>query len=719
MPHHFATRLALAGALLGAAAAPAAAQNPPEVEDGTVINVDGAPLGDLIEIVARRTNKVFLFAERVKAVKIYSKGSRKIPNESRYDFFQSSLELNQFALATIGKGTPAEIVKVVDARNMRRYSSQSIGADEIKSGKVTLPTGEEVVTVTYNLRWSAAREVSNALRPLLDPNQGGQIIGIDKVEVLVMTDYAPNIKRLLRVIELMDQPGPQLEYEVIPLRFADPDDLVGKIGQFMEGQLQAGNAAQGPQQPRVRLVSYPRTGSIIVQAIREHLTQVKELIGRLDVELAVEPSRIHIRKLKHTQAEEMAETVNAILQARPTLSSGGAEPATPAGPGRPTGPRSPGRQQPTSQPRRRQSGGSLGGSEDDAVAIADITTNSLIVVAAESEWREIARIVDELDVRRPQVLIEAAIIEVTSQNSWNVGAELATIDNAAQDSTRGFAATQFGLSNLVDANGTPVTPETPGIPAGRIPALDTQGIVIGLTRDTSFQIPLLLNLFASDSTTNVMALPHILTNDNEEGSFSAGDSVPTAQLQNVGQAGLAPISSFQGFEEAGLEMTVTPHISEGNYLNLELNLSIDQFTGSSSDPTLPPPKATRRLTNRITVPNHQTVIIGGLTSQRVLESTTKIPLLGDIPLLGMLFRRKDVRETNTHLYVFLTPHILDDDKFRDLGKVSKEHLRRMREDGVDPAKIDQEYRAAFADDTWPGAAQGLTAARPTYQSLKD
>jgi type II secretory pathway component GspD/PulD (secretin) len=195
--------------------------------------------------------------------------------------------------------------------------------------------------------------------------------------------------------------------------------------------------------------------------------------------------------------------------------------------------------------------------------------------------------------------------------------------------------------------------------------------------------------------------------------------VPTAQLQNIGAAGQLPVQSFQGFEEASLDLTVTPHISEGNYLNLELQLTVDQFTGNSTDPTLPPPKATRELTTRITVPNHQTVVIGGLSSTRYLESVSKIPILGDIPLLGLLFKRRDIRETRTHLFIFLTPHILEDQDFRDLGMLSRAELEAVRAEGIDPGKIDASYRRAFRDQEWVGAARGLPAGRASYRSANE
>jgi len=710
---------------LAALAGGAPAQEPPAGGAGAqddelfTFNVDGAQLSALVDLVTRHTDKIFLFQDRIKTIKIYSKGTRKLSKSALYDVFQSILELNGFALATIAPGTPAEVVKIVDARNMRRYPSPAIDGNKLAKGEATMTTAEEVVTVIYQLQHASAREVSNALRPLLDPNVGGQIIGIEKVESLVITDYAPNVKRLVEVIGLMDTPGPQLQWEVIKLLWADPDDMVSKIGQFMEGQIQAQAQTQGgATQPRVRLVSYARTQSIIVQAIPAHLLQVKELITTLDVKLDYEPSRIHIRKLRHTQSEEMAETVNQILQSVPTLGEGAPDTGASPAPGMPSGPPSPGSGPSRQRPPRSQVGG-LSGAEDRPVAIADKTTNSLIVVSSAAEWREIDRIITELDVRRPQVSIHVAIIEVTATGTMNIGVELATIDQPAKNSTRGFTATSFGMSNLVDSNGTPVTPTTPGVPAGRIPSLNTQGVTFGLTRNDAFSIPLLLNLIATDSTTNVLSQPYILTNDNEEGHVKVGESVPTAQLQNVGAAGQLPVQSFQGFQEASLDLTVTPHISEGHYLNLELSLTIDQFTGSSTDPTLPPPKATRELKSRITVPNHQTVVIGGLSSSRLLESVNKVPFLGDIPLLGLLFQRRDTRETRTELFVFITPHILEDPEFRDLGKLSAAELEAVRKQGLDPGRIDAAYRAAFADQDWPGAAEGLPASRVRYRGLHE
>jgi type II secretory pathway component GspD/PulD (secretin) len=170
---------------------------------------DCKTLGELIALVGERTKKVFLFNERVQGVKVHLEGRRDVANAELYDVFQSILELNGLALATIARGTPAEVVKVVDARNMRRYAATSFNAEDLRSGKAQLPVAEEMVTVTYKLGATRARSVANALRPLLDPNRGGQIIGIDGAEVLVLSDYAPNVRRLMGVIELMDHPSPE------------------------------------------------------------------------------------------------------------------------------------------------------------------------------------------------------------------------------------------------------------------------------------------------------------------------------------------------------------------------------------------------------------------------------------------------------------------------------------------------------------------------------
>lgn len=229
-------------------------------------------LGELIALVGERTQKVFLFSERVRGVKIHMEGRSAIAEDALYDVFQSILELNGFALATIARGTPAEVIKVVDARSMRSYPAQSFSAEDLRAGTAQLPNAEEMVTVTYKLRSSRARIVSNAMRPLLDPNKGGQIIGIDGAEVIVLSDYAPNVSRLIRVIAIMDQPSPDSETaEVVDCKHGNGVELAALV-----------NGLKPEQGGWVRARALSTGGAIALVGPARQVTLARALIENLD-----------------------------------------------------------------------------------------------------------------------------------------------------------------------------------------------------------------------------------------------------------------------------------------------------------------------------------------------------------------------------------------------------------------------------------------------------
>jgi general secretion pathway protein D len=368
-----------------------------------------------------------------------------------------------------------------------------------------------------------------------------------------------------------------------------------------------------------------------------------------------------------------------------------------AGPGPeirpPPGPvRNPRQPTPYGGPRTRR--------EERAAAIPDKVTNSIIVVAGEAEYAVIRKIIESLDIRRPQVLIEVVILELSEGDGFNLGVELTTLDGARDDSNRGFGATRFGFSNLVDENGSPLL--GPGIPRGQVPS-PAQGSVIGIHRGKEWRIPAIVNLIGSDSVVNVMSLPRIVTNDNKEAKLKVTDNVPFATATSTVSAAN---QSFGGFKEAGIEITVTPHISEGDYLRLEFDQTVSQFTGTSQvvstgdnvSGVLPPSRKRSELTSVLTIPDGKTVIIGGLTSRSRQKTVTKVPLLGDIPLLGELFRKTSMEWKRTNLYVFITPHIITGGDFDDLEAMSKAELAEAEELGGDMGEPDRHYKRAFREE---------------------
>jgi general secretion pathway protein D len=234
--------------------------------------------------------------------------------------------------------------------------------------------------------------------------------------------------------------------------------------------------------------------------------------------------------------------------------------------------------------------------------------------------------------------------------------------------------------------------------------MTSQGGIFGMHRGKEWRIPALLTLLGSDSAVNVMSLPRVLTNDNEKAELKVLDKVPTATSSAAGTSSVQ--AGFGGFQEAGITLSITPHISEGGYLRLEIDQKISQFTGTSQAISsggktvgiLPPGKTQRELKNVITVPDGKTVIIGGLTSRTLQTTVSKVPLFGDIPLLGELFRHTTSDWKRTSLYVFITPHILREDSQEDFRRLSAAHMARATALGSNTEDVDRHWRDEFREE---------------------
>jgi general secretion pathway protein D len=300
----------------------------------------------------------------------------------------------------------------------------------------------------------------------------------------------------------------------------------------------------------------------------------------------------------------------------------------------------------------------------EPVVVPDRNLNAVIVIAPEYMHMEIVRILEKLDVRRPQVLFEVAIIDISADRDLDLGIEFSTIDPFSEN-PRGHGLTSFGIGKRED-NPAGGFPATTTVPAG------DRGIFAGISKGAAGSLPVLVKLLQQNSDVNIRSTPLLLVNDNEEAEFSSLRSEPTT---STSQGTATTRVSFAGFVDAGTVLTITPHVSEGNYIRLEISLQVDSWLGTSTTPGIPPPKATNSLDTSITVPNERTVIIGGLSSLTRSNVVEKVPLLGDIPILGWLFRREVTEERSTKLFLFIKPTILSDEKFIDLNKISGEKIK--------------------------------------------
>ncbi|HEY4039913.1 MAG TPA: type II secretion system secretin GspD, partial [Burkholderiaceae bacterium] len=501
---------------------------------------------------------------------------------------------------------------------------------------------------------------------------------------------AENLRRLARIIEAIDSPA-TAEVEVVPLKYGLATDVAAILSKALdEGARTSGQAADSGQ--RVSVLAEPRTNMLILRAAsRARLGQAKDLIARFD-QPSLTPGNINVVYLRNAQAVKLAPLLRAVLSSDPSFlqqasgsglsvtpissslgqsTTGGQTPSTPAG--QQSNGAGGGANYPTSS-----SGG--GGGSAGAVAgliQADPATNSLIISAPEPLYRNIRSIIDRLDVRPAQVMIESLVVELTGEQAAEFGIQwqalngLSNVSNS--NSTQFVGGTNFGsgASNIIGLTQNIASP-APGLNLGIIKGQ----IDIGGTKITN--VGLLARALQTLANTNILSRPNIQTLDNEEGKFLVGQNVGllTGAYANTGTAGTSTVNPFQTFErhDVGLQLAIKPQISEGGTVRLAIYIEDSSVaSGSTSDnPTL----NKRSFQTNVLVEDGSFVVISGLIQDQSDQTVNKVPILGDIPLIGRLFRYDTRDHTKTQTMVFLRPTIIrDETQAADLAVNRYDYIR--------------------------------------------
>ena len=310
--------------------------------------------------------------------------------------------------------------------------------------------------------------------------------------------------------------------------------------------------------------------------------------------------------------------------------------------------------------------------------------------------------IEQVDVRRPQVLIEGALIEISPEDIFGLGVELFWAESPDEDRVTFGGGSNFGFSNLVtvdeDGDATVIDGDTDEVEnadkIGKLPLTAPNNLSKGITGFMNykdiFTMPILLKAFKQNGDFKIVSIPSVLTNDHEKAEIKVADAAPS-QTSTENNSG-SRTDSFDGFQEAGTTLIITPHISgEENYLRLEISQSIDEFDTSQSTVGGVPPKRVRTIKTTITVPNNSTVAIGGFTFDSESETIEKVPFLGDLPVLGMLFQTRIVTHRKRNIYLFITPRILREKSFSDLHNLSYEYKLKAHKAGADLSKVDKDF----------------------------
>lgn len=579
-----------------------------------------------------------------------------------YSFFQTMLYIKGYAVVPRGEGDLEllEIVSMAGARgrevtNGARYVTPS------ELAEYRYQTGVPILT-TVPLKNINATIATNALRPFFastGAQQSGGSLTLGNVgnsSAMLLQGFGPQVYAAVKLLELVDVPveQPDLQVTVVTLTHQAPEELEPILTEVLEsrskirqqvlaeqGGGQPGAVPGGSGQPQLKVVVHSSQKALVLSGATEQVRDAQQLIARLDVPTELVEGAASVIRLKNVLAKDLSDTLRDFLQEDATAETSAQTPG--AG-----------------------GAGAAGGRRPRKTVIrAHEESNSLVVSAAGTKWNQIQTLIDELDRRQPQVLIEAALVELTTGDLDRFGVELGLFDLKENgDFTRGFGYTSFGQSVFEDS-------DDDGIPDSRLPDFESplQGVTGGIISNGDFAVPLLINALSTDDRANILSLPSVLVNNNESATVKTTESRPT-QTQNQGTA--TTQSGVGDPREAGITLEISPTISPNNYLRLNVNLEVSRFVGAFDPNSVTGGGITlsRSITTQVTMPSDSTMVIGGVIEDSESQSDGGVPLLKDIPLLGFLFRRSESTSNKTNLYFFVTPTILDEDDFQDLYRVS-------------------------------------------------
>ncbi|MCO5166169.1 MAG: hypothetical protein M9894_07350 [Planctomycetes bacterium] len=527
---------------------------------------------------------------------------------------------------------------LIRAHHRNAAPSREPGPFRLVEGELAPATGE-VVTAVFPIKHGAAQAILNAVMRVWQRDPGarmGTMFHVPGPELIIVVDQASKVRYYGQLIESLDVAGPRRELVVHPLLHAPAEQLAPLVMQALT-TLSPQVPGQAPAAFSVppQVLADPRTNQIIIASSPADLPAVRRLVDELDVRVGAPRGRFHIYRCRDMEADYLAEKLRDLLAAE----GGGQGPtgAAPAG----------------------------GVSEVPTRIVADPRKNSLLIQAEEPAYRDVLRLLAELDQRPMRVLIEAEVWEVsTPTDQLSIGVELAALTNAHDGSTRPAGATAFGLSTLQpqqDAQGNITS-------LGRVPNVGA-GLTAVLTRDTFNRIPLILNMIANFEESRLVTKSFAATNDNESASFTVSLATPYVRVNTSNVA----VQQDVAYVDASSTLKIKPQVNSADYLTLELELQISSFSGSGS-PTLPPGTSTRSYAGKVTVPNERYVAFGGLEQETERTAEDKVPFVGDIPVLGHLFKNWSRSRTRTRVYIFIRPTIFAEDSFGPDGRLG-EHLR--------------------------------------------
>jgi general secretion pathway protein D len=608
-------------------------------EESVTLNFVNAEIESVIKAVSQITGKNFLLDPRVKGT-INVVSGKPVPSSLAYPLLLSALRMQGFAAVEYNGVT--KIMPEAEAKTQAGPTRSGAGG----------PPGDQMLTKVFALQHESAVQLVPVLRPLIAPNNS--INAYANNNTLVITDYADNLARLEKIIDALDTPfgeGPR----VIPVRHASAIDLANMLNSLYGAA--AGSAAPGDSSQRVSILADSRSNNLIVSSDNPgKVARIRALIETLDQPTAAS-GNIHVIYLKNADAARVAQTLRAIVTGEapsplPSTSLSSASTTGTTGAVRSTAATV--QQSFSTTPAGTLSGGGF--------IQADTANNALIITAPEPVYNNLRSVVDMLDKRRAQVYVEALIVELTSDRASEFGIQWQDLTGSGPSGARVVGGTNFGTggSNIVGLMENIAKASTTG-GLGVSPGLNL-GVIFGKTAGGVPNLGVLARFLETNAKANILSTPNILTLDNEEARIIVGSNVPfiTGQYAQTGASVTA--SPFQTYDrrDVGLTLRIRPQISEGGIVRMQIFQEASSIQGTTLSNPAGPVTNKRSIESSVVVDDGGIVVIGGLIEDSWAVGEDKVPILGDIPVLGAMFRYETRKRTKTNLMVFLRPQIIRD-----------------------------------------------------------
>ncbi len=655
------TLLIAAALVMGAGSAHLYAAGP---EGGVTFNLSNVEIANVAKFVSDVTGKNFMFDDRVTG-KITIIAPTKISPDDAFKLFVSVLRLKGYALVPTG----VDAYKIVPAAEAKQSGVDLLAPDK------TIPMDDNTVARLISLTYISADDALKFLQPVV--SKSGHISSFGPGNLLLVVDSGMVVDKVLKLVESIDLPAQSEEPDVVFLQNAGAEAVAATLNDGLSRSA----ARRGPEQQPARAVADRRLNAVVLFGDRSAKEGMKRLVARLDVKADSTQGAINVYFLENAAAEDIAkvlENIRKVSQEAASKQQPGIQSIQAA--------------QPTRSPFESASGMSI---------TPDKASNSLIIIASPSDYASLVQVIKKLDRRRRQVYVEAMVVEASVDKTRDLGTEWRA---TALDSKR--APIVVGGVGTIDA--TAVSAILSGLSGATVGGLGNFFSVPVTNPDGTtgtLSVPGYAALFSASifsSAVNVLSTPQILTSDNAEAEIIVGENVPFITQNNVNTVNSGVVSNYIERKDVGITLKLTPQITEGDYVKLDIYQEISALENISSNNlvsiiTTVGPTTTKRSTKTdVVVRDGQTVVIGGLMQDKVNDTITKVPLLGDIPLLGWLFKNSSKEHTKTNLLVFLTPHIIRDS--RELEGLTSH--KRTEISGDDDLYIDGELVVSFG----PGVA---------------